>query len=500
VNDTGTDTHQVVPDRRRRVLILVICSMSLLIVGLDVTIVNVALPSIHRDFHSSFSGLQWTIDSYTLVLASLLMVAGSTADRIGRRKVFQIGLATFSVGSLLCALAPSLPVLIGARVLQAIGGSMLNPVAMSIIRNVFTDPRERAQAIGVWGAMIGISVALGPVLGGVLVDSISWRAVFLVNVPIGVAAIVLTSRYVPESRADHPRRIDPGGQVLVILALASLVYAIIEAPTVGWLSAQTLSLGAVAALAFAALVIYERRVFEPLIEMRFFRSAPFSGASAIAIAVFAAQGGFLFLNTLYLQDSRGLSPLDAGLCTLPMALGLLIMAPLTGRFLGGHGTRSPLVAGGLGLIIAGVMLTRITDSTSFVYLLGAYLIFGLGEGMLNPPITNTAVSGMPSSMAGVAAAIASTSRQFGSTLGVAVLGALAGGAVSGGVGAAGFSQATHSSWWIVVGIGVVVVALGLLTTTEWARSTAERTAEAFKADTAAPPAREGTPEPELLAH
>jgi EmrB/QacA subfamily drug resistance transporter len=499
MSDMGTDTQQTGPDRRHRVLILVICSMSLLIVGLDITIVNVALPAIHRDFHSSFSGLQWTIDAYTLVLASLLMVAGSTADRIGRRKVFQIGLATFSLGSLLCALAPSLPVLIGARVLQAIGGSMLNPVAMSIIRNVFTDPRERAQAIGVWGAMVGISVALGPVLGGILVDSISWRAVFLVNVPIGLAAIVLTARYVPESRADHPRRIDPVGQLLVILGLAALVYAIIEAPTAGWLSAQTLSLGAVAVLAFTTLVIYERRVFEPLIEMRFFGSAPFSGASAIAIAVFAAQGGFLFLNTLYLQDSRGLSPLDAGLCTLPMALGLLVMAPLTGRFLGGHGTRSPLVAGGLGLIIAGVMLTRVTDGTSYPYLLGAYLIFGLGLGMLNPPITNTAVSGMPPSMAGVAAAIASTSRQFGSTLGVAILGALAGGAVTGGVGP-GFASATHSSWWVVVGTGVLVLALGLITTTRWARTTAQRTAAAFAADTDAPAGRTDMPQPELLAH
>ena len=499
MSDVISDTQQVVPDRRRRVLILVICSMSLLIVGLDITIVNVALPSIHRDFHSSFSGLQWTIDAYTLVLASLLMVAGSTADRIGRRKVFQIGLATFSLGSLLCALAPNLPVLIGARVLQAIGGSMLNPVAMSIIRNVFTDPRERAQAIGVWGAMVGISVALGPVLGGILVDSISWRAVFLVNVPIGLAAILLTARYVPESHADHARRIDPVGQLLVILGLACLVYSIIEAPTAGWLSAQTLSLGAIALLTLAALVVYERRVFEPLIEMRFFGSAPFSGASAIAIAVFAAQGGFLFLNTLYLQSSRGLSPLDAGLCTLPMALGLLVMAPLTGRFLGGHGTRSPLVAGGLGLIIAGVMLTRLTDATAYPYLLGAYLIFGLGLGMLNPPITNTAVSGMPSSMAGVAAAIASTSRQFGSTLGVAVLGALAGGALSGGVGP-GFAQATHSSWWIVVGVGVLVLALGLITTTGWARGTAERTAAAFKADTSTSTASADTPEPELLAH
>ncbi len=215
--------------------------MSLLIVGLDNTIVNVALPSIHRSLHASFSGLQWTVDAYTLVLASLLMLSGSTADRIGRRRVFQIGLTLFSIGSLLCALAPTLGLLIAARVLQAIGGSMLNPVAMSIIRNVFEDPRERAQAIGVWGGVIGISLALGPVVGGALTDSVGWPAVFLVNVPIGITAFILTALYVPESRAEHPRRIDPLGQILVIVGLATLTYAIIEAPTDGWTSARTLT-------------------------------------------------------------------------------------------------------------------------------------------------------------------------------------------------------------------------------------------------------------------
>jgi EmrB/QacA subfamily drug resistance transporter len=453
--------------------------MSLLIVGLDVTIVNVALPAIHRSLHASLSGLQWTIDAYTLVVASLLMVSGSTADRIGRRNVFQIGLTTFSAGSLLCALAPSLDVLIAARVLQAIGGSMLNPVALSIVRNVFTDPRERAQAIGVWGAMFGISIALGPVVGGLLVDTVSWRAVFLVNVPIGLLAIVLTARFVPESRARRARRIDPIGQLLVIVALASLIYAIIEAPSAGWASAQTLSLGAVFVLALVALVGYERRVAEPLIETRFFGSAPFAGASAIAIAVFAGQGGFLLLNTLYLQESRGLSPLHAGLCTLPMALGLLVMAPLSGRVVGSFGARTPLIGGAVAVIAGGAMLTQLTGSTSYPFLLGAYLVFGLGQGMLNPPITNTAVSGMPPSMAGIAAAIASTSRQVGSTLGVAVLGALAGGAATGSV-SRGFPQATHVSWWIVVGLGVTVLVLGIVTTTQWARATAVRTAKAMQ--------------------
>src|ERR671934_2106672 len=184
-------------DRRHRLLVLVICSMSLLIVGLDATIVNVALPAIHRSFPSTRSGLQWTVDAYTLVLASLLMLAGSTADRLGRRRVFQAGLAVFSLGSLLCALAPDLELLVAFRVLQAIGGAMLTPVAMSIVRNVFEDPRERAQAIGVFAAMFGISMALGPVLGGFLVSAISWRAVFLVTVPFGLAAIALTALFVP---------------------------------------------------------------------------------------------------------------------------------------------------------------------------------------------------------------------------------------------------------------------------------------------------------------
>ena len=315
---------------------------------MDSTIVNVALPAIHRSYNSSLSGLQWTVDAYTLVLASLLMLSGSTADRLGRRRVFQIGLSLFSLGSLLCAVAPSLGALIAARVLQAIGGSMLNPVAMSIIRNVFVDPRERAQAIGVWGGMVGISLALGPIVGGALVDSVGWRAVFIVNLPIGLLAIVLTALFVPESKAEHPRRIDPVGQALVIVALATLTYAIIEGPTAGWLSAQTLGLFAISLTSFITLVIYELRRREPLLEIRFFRSAPFSGATATAVAMFAALGGFLFLNTLYLQDVRGLSPLQAGLYTLPMAGLMVVVAPLTGRFVGNRGTRLPLVGGAAG--------------------------------------------------------------------------------------------------------------------------------------------------------
>jgi len=474
-----SDDQQVVPSARQRVVILLICSMSLLIVGLDSTIVNVALPAIHRSFHASLSQLQWTIDAYTLVLASLLMLSGSTADRIGRKRMFQTGLALFSLGSLLCAVAPSLGLLVAARALQAVGGSMLNPVAMSIVRNVFVDPRERAQAIGVWGGMIGISLALGPVVGGALVDSVGWPAVFLVNLPVGIIAIALTARFVPESRAERPRRIDPLGQALVILTLATLTYAIIEGPETGWLAARTLVLFAVAIVAGGALVAHELRRAEPLLEVRFFRSAPFSGASAIAVCAFSALGGFLLLNTLYLQDVRGLSPLLAGVCTLPLAGLTLVCAPLSGRLVASRGARLSLLAGGLALTVAVAVLTQLTTTTSFAVLLAVYALFGLGFGFINPPITNTAVSGMPPAQAGVAAAVASTSRQVGATLGVAVFGALAGGGVTKGIGPS-FAADTHTSWWAMTAIGVVIVAIALLTTSEWARGTAQRTAQGLR--------------------
>ena len=320
-------SHAIPPDQlgpQRRMLILAICCMSLLIVSLDITIVNVALPAIGQELHAPVSGLQWTIASYTLVVASFLMLSGSTGDRIGRRRTFQAGLAVFTLGSLLCSLAPGLGWLIAFRMVQAIGGSMLNPVAMSIITNTFTEPAERARAIGVWGGVVGISMAAGPLVGGALVGSVGWRGIFWVNIPVGLAAIVLTARYVPESRAPRGRRPDPVGQLLVIATLAGLIYGIIEGPGAGWSSPQILGCFALSAAALAGLIRYEPRRQDPLIDPRFFRSVPFSAATVIAISAFAGLGGFLFLNTLYLQEVLGFSALRAGLYTLPMALMTLI--------------------------------------------------------------------------------------------------------------------------------------------------------------------------------
>ncbi|MEY9948974.1 MFS transporter [Kitasatospora sp. GAS1066B] len=473
--------------RRRRLLILAICCLSLLIVGLDNTIVNIALPSIQRDLHAPASGLQWVIAAYTLVLASLLILSGSVADRVGRRRIFQLGLLFFVLGSVLCSIAPSLGWLIAFRAVQAIGGSMLNPVAMSIITNVFTDPRERAQAIGVWGGVVGISMALGPLVGGLLVDSFGWPSIFLINVPIGLVAIALAARYVPESRAPKPRRLDPVGQLLAVAALAAGTAVIIEGPGHGWTSPGILALAALALGALVAFPLWERRHREPLLDLRFFRSAPFSGATVIAVCAFASLGGFLFLNTLYLQDVRHYSPVEAGLWTLPIAAFTLVCAPISGRIVGSRGPRLPLLVAGPALAASGLLLTRLTATSSPALLLTAYSLFGLGFGLVNAPITNAAVSGMPRAQAGVAAAVASTSRQVGQSLGVAVIGTVVTAAVVAPL-ATGFAPASHAGWWIIACLGLVITLLGLITTTAWARDTADRVAARLDAPAAPAPA------------
>ncbi|MEU6369118.1 MFS transporter [Streptomyces sp. NPDC046931] len=460
---------------RRRLLVLAICCMSLLIVSLDITALNVALPSMQRGLHATTSGLQWTIDAYTLVLASLLMLAGSTADRIGRKRVFMAGLVVFSGGSLLCSLAPSLELLVVFRMVQAVGGSMLNPVAMSIITNTFTDARERARAIGAWGAVVGISMAAGPLVGGLLVESVGWRSIFWVNLPVGFAALLLTLRFVPESRAPKARRPDPVGQLLVIALFGSLTYAIIEAPDAGL--GRVLPFAVLAFVALAGLLWYEPRRTEPLIDLRFFHSAPFSGATVIAISAFAALGGFLFLSTLYLQNVRGLDALRAGLWMLPMAAPTFLCAPLSGRLVGSRGPRLPLLIAGCAMTASAVLFAAFEAETSNATLLVGYVLFGIGFGFVNAPITNTAVSGMPRAQAGVAAAIASTSRQLGQTLGVAVVGAVLVSGVGSGPYKDTFVSAARPAWWILTVCGLAVLSLGALTSGRWARRTAERTAE-----------------------
>lgn len=482
--------------RRRRLVVLLICSSSLFITYLDSTILNVALPTLQKDLHASIAGLQWVSDAYLLVVAALLMLTGSTADRLGRKRLFLIGLAGFSLGSLLCSLAPNTGSLIALRMLQGLGGSMLTPVSLSIVRNTFHDQKERAQALGIWSGIFGFAAACGPVVGGLLVSSVGWRSIFWVNVPIGAAMIAATLRYVPESRAPRPRRVDVPGQLLMIAFLGSLTYAVIQGPVSGWTAVPILALFAVAAASLIAFVAVERRHREPLLELRFFRSHPFTGASVIAVLAFVVLGGFLFVITLYLQQVRGDSPLRAGLSLLPAMLVMAVAAPVAGHVSGRHGARVPLVASGV-LIAAGMaLLLGLRPGTSFALITVALAVTGAGLGLVNPPITNIGVSGMPPAQAGVASAVISATRQFGSLLGVAVMGDLVTTGVSSGIArgqthAVALSAATHGAWAVAAGCGVVIALTGYLTTTARAHATAAAIAAA-PADLPAPaPAERG---------
>ncbi len=447
---------------RRKAGVLAICATSLFLVGLDITALNIALPSIQDDLGTGISGLQWTLGSYTMVLASFLLLSGSLADRFGRRRTFVTGLSLFTTASVACSFAPTVEVLIGARIAQAIGGSMMNPVAMAIITDVFREPRERAQAVGVWGATFGLSVALGPVLGGALVTAAGWRAVFWLNVPIGVAAVLLTLRFVPESKAAIARRFDPVGQALVITLLATSTFAVIEAPDRGLTAPLVLGAAAAAVAALLGLLVVEPRRAEPLLELGFFRSRPFSASIALSVLAFATFGGFLLLVTLHLQQERGLSPLHAGLLTMPMAAMIALVSPVSGRIVGRHGSRVPLRAGVLGLTLGCLMLTQLDATTPTAWLLVAFATFGTGFGFINAPITTAAVSGMPRDQAGVAAAVATTSRQVGQTAGVAITGALVNARLA--PGSTALAEASHLAWWVLVVAGSGACALAVVAT------------------------------------
>jgi MFS family permease len=348
---------------------------------------------------------------------------------------------------------------------------MLNPVALSLIATVFTEPGDRARAFGIWGTVAGLSLAVGPVAGGFLVQSVGWRSVFWVNLPVGVAAVILTARFVPESKAAKPRRVDPVGQGLVFTVLASLTYAVIEGPHTGWGSPTILTLFAVCTAGLVGLLWYEPRREQPLLDLRFFRSVPFSSATVIAMSAFAAFSGFLFVNALYMQNHRGFSALRTGLCTLPMALGMAAGSPLSARLLAARGTRPSLLIAGALVAIGSLMLTRLTVDMPLPLLLAAYAVFGAGVGFVNPPITQTAVSGMPPAQTGVAAAVASTSRQVGAAMGVAISGSVVFAARARGID---FTPATHPVWWAMAGCGAMIVLMGWVSTTPWARASVGR--------------------------
>ncbi|MFI1168877.1 MFS transporter [Streptomyces sp. NPDC020801] len=451
---TATTTHPVRPvlSARRRWTVLAVCCLSMFLVGLDTTIVNVGLPAIGHGLGVGTRSLEWTVDAYTVVLAGLLISSGALADRFGRRRVFQSGLIVFGAASLVCAMAPSAGALVAARAVQGIGASMLSPVALAIVVNAMPDPRERAQAIGVWASVFGLSMAVGPVTGGALVAVFGWRSLFWINAPVIVTALVLSAVFVPESRGPRARRLDLPGQVLLTGVIGAWVGVLIEGPHIGWTSPAALAAYGFAAVATVGFVWTESRRHEPLMDLRLFRAPVFTSAVLGAVAVFAALNVTLLLNTLYLQHTRGFTPLAAGVATLPMAVGATVCAPWSGRLVGRVGPRPPLLLAGGFIMAGGLCLVRLDRHTSVPLLLLAYLLIGIGFGFANAPITNTAVSGLPPARAGVAGAITSTARQLGSALGIA----LAGGLVT-HAGPAELAHASRPGWILVAACGLLLI-------------------------------------------
>ncbi|WP_280219473.1 MFS transporter [Nocardia neocaledoniensis] len=437
---------------RRRWAVLAICASALFLVGLDTTIVTVGLAEIGRGLGTSADRLAWVIDAYTVTFAGLLITAGAVADRFGRRRVFRTGLAVFAISSLACAVAPNLAFLVAARVGQGVGASMMTPVALAIVVSAMPDPRERAQAIGVWGAMFGLSMAAGPVTGGALIALFDWRAVFWINVPLVLVAILLVRAVVPESRGPRVRRLDVPGQLLLVAVLWLEVTVLIEGPRIGWTAPGTVFGSLAVAGLTAVLVRVETRRAEPLIEPRLFLVPRFAGAVLGAVAVFVAFSMTLLMTTLLLQRVTGWSAVAAGAATLPMAVGATVCAPVSGYLVGRVGPRVPLLLAGGCVTLGGALLTGLTAGMNLPLLLTAFSLVGIGVGFANAPITDTAVSGLPPERAGVAAGTASTARQLGTALGVA----LAAGLVA-DVTADGFASAALPGWLVVAGCGAVLL-------------------------------------------
>jgi MFS transporter, DHA2 family, multidrug resistance protein len=411
----------------RRWTILAVMVVSLLVVVIDNTILNVALKAIadpREGLGASQSDLEWSINSYTLVFAGLLFTAGILGDRLGRRRVLMTGLVIFGIASLASAYSQTPGQLIGARALMGLGAAAIMPATLAIISNVF-DPRERGRAIGVWAGAVGLAVAIGPVVGGVLLEHFWWGSVFLVNVPIVLAGLVAISTLVPESRNPSPGRIDAVGVLLSVAGLATFVYGIITGGDSGdWISARVLGPIAAGALILAGFVAYERRVAFPALDVRLFRNPRFSAAVGSVGMVFFAAMGSLFFGTFYLQLVRGYSPLQTGLLFLPFAAAQLIFAPRSATFAAAYGPKA-VTATGMVLVTASLgSFVLITGATPIWVLCVVYFVMGAGMASVMAPVTEVVMSTLPRERAGVGSAVTNTLRQVGGALGVAVLGSV----------------------------------------------------------------------------
>ena len=408
---------------RRRWWTLAVLCLSVLIILIDNTILNVALPTLVRDLGATTSQLQWIVDSYILVFAGLLLTAGSLSDRFGRKRILSIGLLLFGIASVLSSLATTPEQLIAARGLMGIGGSAIFPPTLSILTNVF-PPAERGKAIAIWAGMSGLGVALGPILGGFLLENFYWGSVFLVNIPIVALALVGGRLFIPESRDPRETRLDPAGAVLSISGLSVLLFAIISAPERGWTDPLILAGFAAAAALIAVFLWYEARIDHPMLDVRLFANRRFSAANGAVTLVFFALLGSLFFVTQYMQYVLGFSPLQAGVRVLPVAVSIVIAANLSRVLVERLGTKV-VVATGLSLVaIALGVVSNVTLETGYGLISIFQVLLGIGLGLTIAPSTESVMGAVPRDRAGVGSAVNDTTRQVGGALGVAVLGSL----------------------------------------------------------------------------
>ncbi|MDQ2837749.1 MAG: MFS transporter [Actinomycetota bacterium] len=417
-----TTAPQAGPDKPQVAALLAIC-IGFFMVSLDATVVNVALPNLEHGFRIGVSGLQWVVDAYTLTFAALLLSAGALGDRRGPKAIFQLGLTVFFLASALCGLAPSASLVILGRIAQGIGAALLVSTSLALLQAVYTDPKDRARAFGVWGGVGGVAVATGPVLGGLLVDLFDWRAVFFINLPLGIAGLLLARNYIPEP-AGRAHKLDLPAQLLSFVALGSLTAGLIEAGPRGWTDRLVILALVLAVISGVLFVMVESRTRVPMLPLSLFTSSRFSAANSIGFLINFAFYGQLFVATLYFQQVRDYSALRTGMALLPQAITSALAAFASGRLAAEKGPRFPMM---VGLSCGAITLfcwVFVGAHASYLLLVVPLVGAGFGVAMTAPAATGVVMSAVPSQQGGVASGLINASRQTGSVLGVAVLGAL----------------------------------------------------------------------------
>ncbi len=440
-------------DNRRWWTLAAMC-FALFMIMLDNTVVNVALPSIQRDLHSTYATLEWTVNAYTLSLAVLLITGGRLGDIFGRRKVFLLGVGLFAASSAFIGFSQTDAWLIGGRAAQGMGAALMMPATLSIITNTFA-PQERGRALGMWAGVSALALAIGPVVGGYLVEYVSWQSIFFLNLPVAAGALAITLFATKESRDESVvAKLDLGGIAAITIGLGALTLALVEASTWGWGSPANVGLLAVAAAGLVAFAIVERRVRVPMVDFEFFRSKTFLGASLVAFIVSFAMLAMFFFIAIYMQNIEGYSPLEAGIRFLPTTLCIILISPFSGRLADRIGPR-PLMTGGLLLVAISLFWqSHLSVGSGFSFLAPGFVLMGVGMGFTMSPMSTAAMNAVDRTKAGVAGGILSMSRMVGGTLGVAVMGAF--------IGKPSDPSAYVSSLGHGLVMGAVVAAMGAL--------------------------------------